>query len=172
MKRPSPISLFAALCFVAAIPDPSNSHANGGAGAGAPAAQSMKLECAGRLTVGQSLPSFAGGPELSFAVSVSFGEGEILALIDPETKAVERTLYDAESTYGSLRFNDGYETTVVWTRMSGAAGPLLGQAIASDGDVIALSIARAPEGSSDRPFVLFATASAALYRGTCAPRSD
>jgi hypothetical protein len=170
MKQPSAISLSAALGLAAAILDPPHARANGPGGESAPVAQSMKLNCSGRLGVGQSPPAF--GSDLSFEVSVSFGEGEILALVDPETKAVERTLYDAESTYGSLRVKDGSEATVVWTRTSGAAGPLLGQAIASDGDVIALSIGRAPEGSSDRPFVLFAAASASVYRGTCGAQSD
>jgi len=172
MIRPYVIRSFATLALAAALLEPSHTRANGDTSEAAERTPSVTLACAGRLAFGLAPPSFASGSELTFEASVTFGEGEILALVDPETKAVERVLYDAESTSGSLRFKDGDESTIVWTRMSGAAGPLLGQAIASDGDVATLSIERAPEGSRDRPFVLFATASASLYRGTCAARPD
>jgi hypothetical protein len=125
---------------------------------------SLRLDCAGTRIPGVGV----GAGEVAFAVSATFGEGEILALVDPETKAVERTLYDAEATSGALRFKDGSEATIVWTRMSGVSGPLLGQAIASDGDVVALSIDRAPDSSAGRPFTLFRAAGADLYRGVCA----
>ncbi len=52
--------------------------------------------------------------------------------------------------------------------MSGADGALMGEAIMSDGDVLALTIERAAQGATQRPFVLFAAASASLVRGTCA----
>jgi hypothetical protein len=91
---------------------------------------------------------------LSFEVSITFGEGELLALVDPETSKVDKIIYDAESTSGSLILGEGYETTIVWTRTSGATGPLVGQAITSDGDVIGLSIEPARAGS-EQPFVLF-----------------
>ena len=41
--------------------------------------------------------------------------------------------------------------------MSGADGPLIGEAIMSDGDVLSLSIEQGSEGTQ-RPFVLFAAA--------------
>jgi hypothetical protein len=102
-----------------------------------------------------------------FEVSATFGEGAIVALVDPETGAVRQPLYDAESTTGYLRFSDGEERTIVWTRMSGAEGALIGEAIMSDGDVLALTIEQGSE-ATQRPFVLFAAAPASLFRGTCA----
>ena len=105
---------------------------------GAKEASSITFDCAGRTSEGRSLPSFASGAEAKFEVSATFGEGAIVALVDPETSAVRQPLYDAESTSGRLRFSDGEETTIVWTRMSGADGALVGEAIMSDGDVLAL----------------------------------
>ncbi len=97
----------------------------------------------------------------------AFGEGAIVALVDPDSSAVREPLYDAESTSGRLRFSDGEETTVVWTRMSGLGGALVGEAIMSDGDVLALSIEQGSDAAAERPFVLFAAASASLFRGAC-----
>jgi hypothetical protein len=94
-----------------------------------------------------------------------------VALVDPETSAVLRPLYDAETTVGRLSFGDGEETTIVWTRMSGADGTLMGEAIMSDGDVLALTIEQGSQGTTQRPFVLFAAAQASLVRGTCAAAS-
>jgi hypothetical protein len=102
-----------------------------------------------------------------FEVSATFGEGAIVALVNPETGAVLKPLYDAETTTGRLSFSDGEETTIVWTRMSGAEGALGGEAIMSDGDVLALTIEQGSE-ATQRPFVLFAAAPASLFRGTCA----
>lgn len=133
----------------------------------APGASSMTFDCAGRISEARSLPPFASGGEAKFEVSATFGEGAIVALVDPETSAIHEPLYDAESTSGRLRFSGGEETTIVWTRMSGAEGALVGEAIMSDGDVLALSIERASEGTAGRLFTLFAATSASLFRGTC-----
>lgn len=127
----------------------------------------MTFDCSGRTSTGRNLPSFASGAEAKFVVSASFGEGAIVALVDPETSAIHEPLYDAESTSGRLRFSNGEETTIVWTRMSGKDGALVGEAIMSDGDVLALSIEAGSQGT-ERPFVLFAAASASLFRGACA----
>ncbi len=126
----------------------------------------------GRLSTGRGLPSFASDGGAKFEVSAAFGEGAIVALVDPETSAIREPLYDAESTSGRLRFSDGEETTVVWTRMSGAQGALVGEAIMSDGDVLALSIQRASEREAGRPFALFATASNSLFEGSCSAPPD
>lgn len=132
-----------------------------------PAASAMTFDCAGRTSEERNLPPFASGGEAKFEVSATFGEGAIVALVDPETSAIREPLYDAESTSGRLRFSGGEETTIVWTRMSGAEGALVGEAIMSDGDVLALSIERASEGTAGRLFTLFAATSASLFRGTC-----
>ncbi len=130
-------------------------------------ASSITFDCSGRTSEGRGPPSFASGGEAKFTVSATFGEGATVALVDPETSAVLEPLYDAETTVGHLRFSDGEETTIVWTRTSGVDGALLGEAIMSDGDVLALTIEQGPQGKT-RAFVLFAASSASLVRGTCA----
>jgi hypothetical protein len=125
------------------------------------------FHCAGQASEGRSLPPFASGAEVKFEVSASFGEGAIVALIDPATNAVRQPLYDAESTSGRLRLGDGGEATIVWTRMSGIDGALVGEAITSDGDVLALSIDPASGATTGRPFVLFAASPPSLFRGAC-----
>ncbi len=127
----------------------------------------MTFACAGRASEGESFPSFASGAEAKFEVTATFGEGAVVALVDPETSAIRQPLYDAESTSGRLSFSDGEETTIVWTRMSGAEGALIGEAIMSDGDVLSLSIEQRSGGTARRPFVLFAAAHSSLFRGTC-----
>jgi hypothetical protein len=128
----------------------------------------MTFDCAGRTSQAGSFPSFASSGEAKFEVTATFGEGAIVALVDPETSAIRQLLYDAESTSGRLSFSDGEETTIVWTRMSGGDGALIGEAIMSDGDVLSLSIEQRTEGTAHRQFVLFAAAHASLFRGTCA----
>lgn len=127
----------------------------------------LTFDCAGRTSEGRDPPPFASGAEAKFEVSATFGEGALVALVDPETSAIRRSLYDAESTSGRLRFSDGEETTIVWTRMSGADGALVGEAIMGDGDVVALKIEQRSEGRTERPFVLFAAAPTSLFRGAC-----
>jgi hypothetical protein len=127
----------------------------------------LTFDCAGRTSEGRDAPPFASGAEAKFEVSATFGEGALVALVDPETGAVRRPLYDAESTSGRLRFSDGEETTIVWTRMSGADGVLVGEAIMGDGDVLALTIERGSEGGTERPFVLFSAEPTSLFRGAC-----
>ena len=89
----------------------------------------MTFDCVGRTSDEKSLPSFASGGEAKFEVSATFGDGAIVALVNPETGAVLKPLYDAETTTGHLSFGDGEETTIVWTRMSGVDGALVGGAI-------------------------------------------
>jgi hypothetical protein len=132
---------------------------------------SIILDCNGRTSEGKAPPPFASGGETAFAVTATFGDGATIALIDPQTSAVLKPLYDAETTIGLLRFGGGEETTIVWTRMSGADGALMGEAILSDGDVLSLTIDRAAQGIAQRPFTLFAAASASLIRGTCVSAS-
>jgi hypothetical protein len=146
---------------------PSLSRAEDSSGAGAKEAPGATFDCVGRTSDERGPSSFASGGEAKFQVSATFGEGAIVALVDPETSTVRQPLYDAESTTGHLRFSDGEETTIVWTRMSGAEGALVGEAIMSDGDVLALTIEQGSE-AAQRPFVLFAAAPASLFRGTCA----
>ncbi len=80
-----------------------------------PAERELTFHCSGRTSEGRSLPPFASGNEAKFEVSATFGEGAVVALVDPETSAIRQPLYDAESTSGRLSFSDGEETAIVWT---------------------------------------------------------
>ncbi|HZZ61930.1 MAG TPA: hypothetical protein VFE63_12265 [Roseiarcus sp.] len=134
------------------------------------AANGVDLSCFGRLAFGRMFLSSEAQQSLEFEVSLRFGEGEILALIDPETSKVDTILYDAEVTSGSLRFKGENERRVIWTRLSGVMGPLVGEAVDSDGDIVALSIERrAPDGGG-RPFALFDASGGSAYRGVCRQR--
>jgi hypothetical protein len=160
--------LLAVLPGLFAFLSPSLSGSVNSAVAAAKENLSITLDCAGHAPDEKSPPHFASGSEVKFEVSATFGEGAIVALVDPETKAILKPLYDAESTSGHLKFSDGEETTVVWTRMSGADGALMGEAILSDGEVLALTVEQAAQGTANRSFVLFAAAPPSLVRGTCA----
>ena len=156
------------LVFCVSLPAPSLAGANESPAPDAAHTQSIILDCNGRASEGSGPTSFASGGETGFEVNATFGEGATVALIDPETSAVLKPLYDAETTIGQLRFGGGEETTVVWTRMSGADGALMGEALLSDGEALALTIERAAQGTADRSFLLFAAAQPSLVRGTCA----
>lgn len=129
----------------------------------------IELSCAGGLAEGRSGAAVVKGTAIALEVSATFGEGEILALVEPQTRKIEPPLYDAEATSGALRFSDGDATTIIWTRMSGRDGPLLGVAVLSDGDVLTLSVDR-PSGGAGRAFALFLAADSSLYRGHCTPK--
>lgn len=159
--------LFMLLAFGACLPAAPLTSAGESSAVDPVQASTITFVCMGQTSEGKEPPSLASA-ETKFTVSATFGEGVTVALIDPETSAVLKPLYDAETTVGHLRFGDGEETTIVWTRMSGAAGALMGEAIMGDGDVLALTIEQESQGRAQRPFVLFAAASASLVRGTCA----
>ena len=131
---------------------PSLSWSDNSAVAGAKENSSITFDCSGHAPNEKNPPHFASGAEVKFEVSATFGEGATVALVDPETSAIRQPLYDAETTIGHLRFVSGEEATIVWTRMSGADGALMGGAILSDGDVLALTVERAAQGATQRPF--------------------
>jgi hypothetical protein len=125
----------------------------------------LNLKCAGDLVFSQPLSTSARS--IAFQAIVPFGDGYFLALTNPETRAIERPLYDMEVLSGSLQVEGAPPETIVWTRTSGRNGEIVGQAIASDGEMFSLAVERAPVGSSRRPFTLFGTAGSSLYRGAC-----
>ena len=133
-------------------------------------ANSLRLSCSGRLAFGRTFRSSEAQLSLEFEVLVRFGEGEILALVDPETSKVDTALYDAEVASGEMRLKSEDAMRVIWTRLSGDTGPLIGEAIAGDGDLLALSVERQEAGGERRPFALFAAAGATAYRGVCLRR--
>ncbi len=138
---------------------------------GEPARGAPRLDflCDGQLEPGRPARASDARSSVEFEVTAHFGEGEILAMVDPDTSKIELILYDAEVTSGSLRFKDGDERRVIWTRMSGVTGPLVGEAIASDGNVVALSIEQEARDGVERPFALFSAADGSAYRGVCRP---
>jgi hypothetical protein len=160
------LSILLGLC--AGVPSRSLSWANESSDSDAKKPVSITLDCTGRTSAEKGFPSFATGGEAKFTVTATFGEGATLALINPETSAVVKPLYDAETTIGHLTFGGGEEATIVWTRMSGVEGALMGEAIMSDGDVLALTVDPTLQETMQRPFSLFAAVSASLFRGTCA----
>jgi hypothetical protein len=163
LRRRTRIRVASILLGVCASLPPPLAWADNSGIAGAKENASITFDCAGQVPDAKNPPQFAGGAEVKFEVSATFGEGATVALVDPETSAVLKPLYDAETTTGHLRFSNGEETTIVWTRMSGAEGALVGGAIMSDGDVLALTIEQGSE-ATQRPFVLFAAAPASLFR--------
>ena len=156
------------LCAAAVVLCAVVSGSSGAWGAGDEAGSAIELSCAGKLAEGGFAANGAKGSAVAVEASARFGEGGVLALVDPETRKVDRPLYDAEATSGPLLFSDGDATTIVWTRMSGREGPLLGQAVLSDGNVLALSIGRPSESGRERPFTLYLAGDGSLYRGVCA----
>jgi hypothetical protein len=158
---------FIALALCAFFPTVPLAWAHDSGVAAAKGNSSITFDCSGHAPDEKNPPHFASGAEVKFEVSATFGEGATVALVDPETSAIRQPLYDAETAVGHLKFSGGEETTIVWTRMSGSDGALMGGAILSDGDVLALTIERAAQGTPQRPLILFSAASASLVRGTC-----
>jgi hypothetical protein len=125
----------------------------------------LLLKCVGEIAFGAGLP--ARGAALSFETSVPFGEGAFIGLSDPETGKIQTPLYDMEVLTGSFRIDQETSQAIVWTRATGQKGWFVGQVIGSDGELFSLTIRSPPAGSTERPFVLFSTAAASAYRGTC-----
>jgi hypothetical protein len=134
-------------------------------GAWADTIEQLDLKCAGAIFAGQN-----GAPAratIAFEVTVPFGDGDFLALANPETGKPEKLLRDMEVLSGSFRIEREAPQTIVWTRTAGRSGSLTGQVIGSDGEIFSLTIAGAPAGFMERPFVLFSSAAGALTRGSC-----
>ena len=102
-----------------------------------------------------------------FTLTVPFGEGSGLALVDPDTQRIERMLFASDVLIGQFSAH-GASETVAWTRASSARAPLLGHIIRSDGHMIVVSLARAGETAAARTVRLYETASGALWSGRCA----
>lgn len=104
----------------------------------------------------------------TFSITVPFGEGESLALLDPETGAVRATIHASDVLAGTLRLPQ--ETlTLVWTRAMSRRAPLVGQAVRGDGHVVVLAVAAPRAGSGARLLQVFDTASALAWPGQCNP---
>jgi hypothetical protein len=135
------------------------------AAATARAGETLTLNCAGTLSSAAHDP--AADASIAFQATVPFGEGRLIALTDPETGKIERLLYDAEAMTGSFQQAGGPAETIVWTRSTGRKAAFVGALIRSDGEIVSLSVESAPAAAGRRPFALFGTTGARLYRGGC-----
>lgn len=106
----------------------------------------------------------------SFTVSVPFGEGAGLALIDPENQSVRSLVYGAEVLVGAFSAG-GDEWPVVWTRATSARAALLGQVVRSDGHIITVEIRRAQLPGSNRDGQIYDTQSTTAWHLNCLVKS-
>lgn len=131
----------------------------------AEADEPLQLRCIGEKAF--DLDALAPKAKISFQTTVPFGEGKYVALSDPETGAVENLVYDLEASTGSFQIEDNPAELIVWTLATSCKAELVGQIIESDGQLLSLTIRGAASDSGERLFVLFATATASVYRGSC-----
>lgn len=104
-----------------------------------------------------------------FSVTVTFGEGESLALLDPETGAPQGMVHRSDVLTG--QFVAPAETgTIVWTRANSRRAPLVGLTVRSDGHVVTLMLDRAAASGPERALTVLDSASAAIWRGSCTAR--
>jgi hypothetical protein len=170
--HPSLTSSFAALFVAPAVLGSSDSRANGEASTAAGRASSLKIECVGRLAYGQA-SSHLSRAALNWLLTrrPNLAKARFWRWSIPKRKRSSGC-----STTRSPPTDHCASRTATRRRSAGPEYPAppvrFSARRPSDGDVFALSIERAPEGAADRTFVLFAAASARLYRGTCATRSD
>lgn len=102
----------------------------------------------------------------AFTASIAFGEGESLALLDPETKAPQGTVHGADVLAG--QFAAGSETaTLLWTRAHSSRGALVGLAIRPDGHVVTLVLERSAGGRDNRRVSVLDSASSKAWPGVC-----
>ncbi|MFO1151377.1 MAG: hypothetical protein U1E62_23630 [Alsobacter sp.] len=102
----------------------------------------------------------------AFTVTVPFGEGESLALLDPETAKPRVTVHAADVLPGALRL-PGEDAVLLWSRAMSRRAPLVGQAIRANGHVVALVLSRPRDASGDRTLTLFDSERAAAWNGLC-----
>ena len=125
---------------------------------------------AGPMTLQCSVPPGPDGTSpdwgRAFIVTVPFGEGAGLALVDAETQRPIRMAYAADVLDG--RFQSGAEDIpLIWTRATSARAPLIGQAIRSDGHILTLSIDRAIQGQAVRIARLHDTKAKTTWSADC-----
>jgi hypothetical protein len=125
----------------------------------------LMLKCTGEIAPERNAP--AARTSFSFETDVPFGEGNFLALSNPETGKVEKLVYPMEVLTGSFRQERAPPEEIVWTLATSKRGEFVGQVVRSDGQILSLTIASAPKDSAERPFLLFDTAAGSLYRGSC-----
>lgn len=138
------------------------------AAAGPASATALEMKC--RL-IDVPAASAPAAPDWgrSFSVSVPFGDGQGLALVDPDSQAILRMLYAADVAVGQF-VTPAEEAPITWTRASSVRARLLGQVIRSDGNLITLAIDRLPENGLDRGARVFDSASGLAWTGACAAK--
>ena len=78
-----------------------------------------------------------------------------------------RLVYDAEVSRGAIQFDGEPERPAIWTRGKRNGGDYVGEAIGSDGEIITIRIDARAAAAVGGDFVLFDTARATLFKGTC-----
>jgi hypothetical protein len=113
----------------------------------------------------------AGGPAWGreLTVTVPFGEGESLALLDPETARPRVTVHPADVLPGALRL-PGEDAVLLWSRAMSRRAPLVGQAIRANGHVVTVLLSRPRDAGGDRTLTLFDSEGAATWDGQCRAR--
>lgn len=129
----------------------------------------LELNCKIGKSSGEAGPAAPAWGD-AFTVSVPFGEGAALALIDPESQAVRSMVYGADVLVGVFSVS-GDEWPVVWTRATSTRAALLGQVVRSDGHLITVVMGRAPSVGSNRDGRIFDTQSNMAWRLNCLARS-
>jgi hypothetical protein len=110
----------------------------------------------------------AAGPAWGrdFTATVPFGEGESLALLDPETANPRVTVHAADVLPGALRL-PGEDAVLLWSRAMSRRAPLVGQAIRANGHVVAVLLSRPRDDAGGRSLTLFDSESASAWDGQC-----
>jgi hypothetical protein len=126
------------------------------AGSGEEPNDPHSLSCSGK--------SGLRGPVSTFAVTVDFGRGGALSVLNPDGRA--RLGYWNDVATGEMQRSDTEGEPMVWTVATSDRGTLMGHGIRSDGSLFSITIRHSIEGAP-RHFVLFDTATGTLMRGQC-----
>lgn len=102
----------------------------------------------------------------SFHLSVPFGEGAGVALVEPDSQHVVAMLHSADVLVGAFTVA-GDTARILWTRASSARAPLLGLVIQSDGNLLTIRVDRPSGNPVTRALKLFDTATDTVWPGHC-----
>jgi hypothetical protein len=101
-----------------------------------------------------------------FHLSVPFGEGAGVALVEPDSQRVMAMLHSSDVLVGVFAVA-GDTARILWTRASSARAPLLGVVIQSDGHLLTIQVDRPFGNPATRPLKLFDTATDTIWPGHC-----
>lgn len=125
----------------------------------------LTLACRGDIALAADAPSEAEAP-IAFETTVIFADGELLALVDPETGKPGRPLSPDALTRGSLEIVGREPWPMVWISATGRKATLIGFALKGDASLVSLTI-RGPGPDGARAFTLFDSRGGGVHRGLC-----